>query len=219
MSEINMSTLNDDVLLNILLRFPDRRSLSQCSMVCKRWYSLLSKPNIRENFYKKYSDFYVTLFGCLATPLIPRYELFSNRLDTTLHGGDHQVYYYLDFLPCGVPYIRASCEDLLLVSYSPCEDPEMGLGGPWLEKYCICNPITRDWVELPEAPEAAYKRCGFVCEFKNRSDKGQRVDPGWRSTASAILLLGIGLSFLKLPKPPIKGVDLCASSKTAATKD
>ena len=110
----------------------------------------------------------MTLFLCLVTIETPLYKLFSDKSRT-----DHnQRGNYLGFLPQKKYSTRASSEDLLLVSNSSrCEDPSAG-ALEWMDDYCICNPFTREWLELAKPPmKGKYSTLGLEFEFKNNGDK------------------------------------------------
>ncbi|PON93299.1 F-box domain containing protein [Trema orientale] len=160
-----MSIVYDNLLQEIFLRLPDKRSLIQCSIVCKHWFSLLSDPQFIRAFHERSPDHPYTIFFGITIGKEFIYELFSEN-SKILHGGNHRKGNYLDFMPWSTSHvnIRASFEDLLLVSHS------------WADDYCICNPLTREWVALPRAPKSNYGKCGLMCERKGvgGGDKGLR---------------------------------------------
>ena len=143
----------DEMLLEILLRLPDARTVIQCSTVCKRWSSLVSSRKfihryIQHHRRKRASDPsnspppYTLLAHSLAVDEnkygCPFYKLFSEE-SKILHGiDDHrhgETRDYLGFLPWPRMMIKASFDDLLLVSSLP--------SFPIPEAYCVCNPVTK----------------------------------------------------------------------------
>ncbi|XP_024019833.1 F-box protein At5g49610 [Morus notabilis] len=67
---------------------------------------------------------------------------------------------YLDFMPSPM-VIRASFDDLLLVAPGGCD----------IRDYYICNPLTKQWFKLPEAPIG--RRSGFALVCIPDSSKSQ----------------------------------------------
>ncbi|PON49039.1 hypothetical protein PanWU01x14_233050 [Parasponia andersonii] len=88
----------------------------------------------------------------------PSYDLFSEA-SKILHGQSStrtSPGKYLDFLGWPNPIVRASDKDLLLLERTPLQ-------------FCICNPLTKQSVALPEAPPCKYLSFGFVCESNGGS--------------------------------------------------
>ncbi|PON90713.1 F-box domain containing protein [Trema orientale] len=183
-----MSIVTDDLLLEILLRLYHLPTLIQCKTVCKRWFSLITTRFVCTFFHhknKKLSDNHFGPVNSASSPVSlpytilfryyynrnePLYELFSKK-SKALHGG-HELpsssssttgnITYLNFLPWNGVTIQASFEDLLLVSPATA----------WKE-YCICNPLTRQWIMLPRPPliRLFASSHGLVCE-PNRGKLG-----------------------------------------------
>ncbi|PON61023.1 F-box domain containing protein [Parasponia andersonii] len=158
----HISILNNDLLLEVFLRLPHRRSLIQCSIVCKSWFYVISHPQFSRRFiefqnYKRSSDSssyysslpYTILFITSRNTRRPLGEIVSKKSEI-LNGIQYE-----STLPPNTS-IRASFEDLLLL----CRD--------WKE-YCIYNPLTRQLLWLPDAPSPRnhLEKCGFVSELMN----------------------------------------------------
>ncbi|PON59870.1 F-box domain containing protein [Trema orientale] len=194
-----ISVIGDDILLEILLRLPEARTVIRCSSVCKRWFSLVSRlddlyfihkfnhhhtqkrlllwgPN--EDINSDDSQLPYTLFirghyiSCWVYPVLkpshiePYKDLFSEKsmilypsLSNCFASGS-----ILDFLNWPHAFIVSSCYDLLLLTELT------------HDSYIVCNPLTRQFVEVPQAPRYMYtydydgddfgqviSRCGFVC--------------------------------------------------------
>lgn len=178
------------------MRLPDYRSIIQCGTVCKRWFSLICSPEYFIRSFNHHHRRKRLLMGSRYSPSFP-YTLLTRGAYRT-HSGlspikhnksvSHHDYFpeasrilhngggpppssvggnansgYLDFLgwPPGeyFPLIRSSFDDLLLVEKTR-------------KDFYICNPLTRRWIALPEAPlnpealDIIY-RSGFVCETDN----------------------------------------------------
>ena len=190
-----MSIVSDDILLEIFLRLPNYRSVIQSSLVCKRWFSLIfNSKNFDPNFnhhhrekrqllspnsHSSHSFLPYTLLlrssthhsslGKLFTP----HDLFSKK-SKILHGQRHLSPWfppfcattYLDFLGWPNATIRSSFDDLLLVEGTR-------------KYFYICNPLTRQWVPLPLAPNLGGGdqkcSCGLVCDTNSDCNNHQQL--------------------------------------------
>ncbi|CAA0823229.1 Unknown protein [Striga hermonthica] len=77
---------------------------------------------------------------------------------------------YLDFMGPMLMVVRASCNDLLLVS--PDSRYRVGRNNP--RRYYICNPVTRKWFRIPSDP--SYEaRAGFALVFPPGSNGPYKV--------------------------------------------
>ncbi|PON68712.1 F-box domain containing protein [Parasponia andersonii] len=167
-----MSIVTDDLLLEILIRLPDCRSIIQCSSVCKRWFSVISyrKYFIRTRFIDHSQQKPEQFLPCTvvfkynhisAIYKKPFYQFFSEP-SKILHGKSSScTSNYLNFLPWPV-LTKGSSKDLLHFSRS-------------ITEYYICNPLTRQWLPLPETPPNIATRCGIVCDPKSSLNTRYRV--------------------------------------------
>ncbi|PON96520.1 F-box domain containing protein [Trema orientale] len=161
-----MSTLSEDLLLEIFLRLPNRRSLIRCRTVCKRWFSLLSPPHfiLRLNQFRYHRNqpwslpFEITTTSTTTTRSVLFSVKASNNSKTTT-STTISTSSYLNFLPCSPDHhvvIRASFQDLLLVSVSE-------------DDYYICNPFTKQWLALGPMEEQRLpqdRSSGFALVFE-----------------------------------------------------
>ncbi|KAL6494982.1 U3 snoRNP protein [Orobanche gracilis] len=152
---------NEGILLEIFIRLPNCRSAIQFGSICQSWHSLISQPQFIPRFISQhhehrdhYSLPYTVLF-CKAAKewhgaerSQPICQLFSDE-SAFIHG--KKTSFYLDFLPSPM-VVRASCDDLLLVSPDSSQ----------LDANCyICNPITKQYYELPGIPGVRRCRSAF----------------------------------------------------------
>ncbi|XP_024019537.1 uncharacterized protein LOC21393067 [Morus notabilis] len=157
-----LKNAHEDILFEVFLRLPNCRSAILFGSICRRWHSVISHPKFIPNFIRhhhdeqdRYSVPYTILFR-RADDLFfdmqcvqPFCKLFSEE-SKFLHGKGASS--YLDFMPSSV-VIRASFADLLLVASS---------GRPGRDYY-ICNPLTKQWFKLPEAPRGFQTGFALVC--------------------------------------------------------
>ncbi|XP_062095722.1 putative F-box protein At3g23950 isoform X2 [Humulus lupulus] len=175
-----MDNVPDDLLGEILIRLPDCREAIRCGSICKRWLSLVSSHSFVHRFITNHNQQQVS-----PTTLVIQNHIFKSRsgggsVDSLLYEvfPEHKSYWnwnfpcfkakFLNFLPIEEKdvNIRASYDNLLLVSKQPCQ---------WLY---ICNPITRQWRRLPNAPHGLLLnrlRCGLVCLPYNCSNYRYKV--------------------------------------------
>ncbi|XP_062078903.1 uncharacterized protein LOC133783322 [Humulus lupulus] len=151
-----LSIINDDILLEILLRLPDFRCIVECAYVCKRWFSFIfgSKAYFshRFNHYHRQKRLinnnsptsspslpFTLLFTGLSVRTSPfPFEFFSERSKTLDYGRKPA----LGFLPWTrndneYAFLWSSFEDLLLIQLS-------------FKRLYVCNPFLRQYVALPE---------------------------------------------------------------------
>ncbi|KAL5579708.1 hypothetical protein UlMin_012150 [Ulmus minor] len=126
------------------------------------------------------------------------YHLFSEE-SKVLHGKSSSPPSYLEFLPKYV-VIKASFDDLLLVA-----------------NYCyyyICNPLTKNWLELPEPPqlsknlypEVIYTGFGLVCKSSSISNKQLGCSTNADYNYKVVLISGLALfeePFREVDAPPV----------------
>ncbi|GAB4849719.1 hypothetical protein Ancab_004515 [Ancistrocladus abbreviatus] len=177
-AHIFFNNLSDCMLFEILIRVPVQSAV-QYKTVCRRWYQLISSHYfISRSIHHGHLYYYHhTRSQSQSRPwstlvfqyrysegrpvrAISEHPLLSNRY--------HECNINMSFLPCynltsnsnhrqQQPVqveIVASCDDLLLCSYTDPEDQII---------YYICNLLTRQWVELPPAPEGSViADVGFV---------------------------------------------------------
>ena len=165
-----MSTLTDDLLLEIFLRLPGRPILIQCSIVCKRWFSLISRTQFILRFnqfrcsrrhynYSNTSLPFEILFSYNQRPKF--HKLLSQNINQNSKITNDAITGTLDFLPFSNVVIRASFDDLLLVSRQGS-----------FKHYYICNLFTRQWLALPEilCGNLLPSGYGFICKPNERSN-------------------------------------------------
>ncbi|GMN27027.1 hypothetical protein TIFTF001_049332 [Ficus carica] len=168
-----MSVVSDDLLQEILFRLPHSKIVIQCGTVCKRWFSLVTSRSQGGLYFIRKFNHHRRLkrqqqqerkqveehlpYSLLMTsryssggddlqfsycPYTPCNNFFSDKSKILRHGkvsllstgGGHDG--YLDFLPWPSWLIKSSFDDLLLIMPSRME-------------FCICNPLTRQWILLP----------------------------------------------------------------------
>ncbi|CAL1410020.1 unnamed protein product [Linum trigynum] len=126
--------LLDDLLIDILVRLPNPRSVSRCKLVCKRWSLLLSSPGFNRRFVSDHWS--------------------RNQQPPLLLSSDDRESNILSFLP--MPWRRYfgildSHNDLVLCGFEGVTPynhaPEL------YRSYFVCNPFSKQWVALPLAPQ------------------------------------------------------------------
>lgn len=145
----------ESFLIEILARLPCRTAV-RLKLVCKRWYSIISSPFFVAFFNHRRHD--------PSLPPVHDPDLSSSRLVIQFgsYGGyflhydrallvPHpvMVHRWLDFsfLPCPNKNriaVKASCNDLLLCSYSQLQTPQ-----PLHTDFYVCNLQTQQWISLP----------------------------------------------------------------------
>ncbi|CAI0501123.1 unnamed protein product [Linum tenue] len=147
LSSPGISSLDDNLIFEILTRLSNPRSVLRCKSVCKRWNSLISTPDFLPDFLRR-----IATHGSEDEfPL-----LFPQSQQETM-----------GFLPIPDKYrprfrVLASCHDLILCGLTTRDYVEN-----W---FYVCNPFTKQWVILPLAPnrgEALRSQrimVGFVCQ-------------------------------------------------------
>nr|XP_023925716.1 F-box protein At5g49610-like [Quercus suber]POE94117.1 putative f-box/kelch-repeat protein [Quercus suber] len=177
-----INKLPDAVLSEIFYRLPCR-SAFQFKSVSKRWFSLISDPYFvrcfihhRHQFSKSNSSdsnsdpFTLVLQNCFSSTknVLDLLVFPSDNSGDCVVGDD-----FLNFLPCikrGVRkdyhyIITASFNDLLLLYREVEEDFNLNFK-PGFCEYCICNPLTKQWITLPHLPFNSNKGVivGFICD-------------------------------------------------------
>ncbi|XP_056694023.1 F-box protein At5g49610-like [Spinacia oleracea] len=150
-SSIN-NILNDSLLIEILQRLPCN-SVLRAKSVCKHWFSLLSDPYFHRTFVRYHEQ------HALPFTLVYEFHFWRRCLSDHLHHNFHTVSdhknfqlrgFHLGFLPCFQPWeshpiwVVASHKDLLVC----CHLKISLLQGV----YYICNPLTKQWLDLPPSP-------------------------------------------------------------------
>ncbi|KAJ7979267.1 F-box protein [Quillaja saponaria] len=169
-SSMNNTSLNDlpnDILLDILHRLPLKLA-ARYKSVSKRWFALISSPNFlhRYLFHRQrlfqHQQHHRCSFICE-----PRSTLVIPKLPPALESlGPLQKEFSLSFLgPESKIELKEEieleknrilgCSQGLLL----CEK-SMGLDSI----YYICNPLTKDWIQLPLSPGEGLALVGFVCD-------------------------------------------------------
>ncbi|GER57785.1 F-box family protein [Striga asiatica] len=151
-----LSSINEDILLEIFLRLSNCRYAIQLSSVCWHWHTLISQPQFIPRFICLHRDLdqsYTILFRMNDLyEDCPEYcqlvaTLYSK--ESLLLHGKHALSSssnYLDFMGPMLMVIRASCNDLLLVS----PDSRQLVGSHKPRRYYICNPVTKKWFLIPK---------------------------------------------------------------------
>ncbi|CAA0824311.1 Unknown protein [Striga hermonthica] len=154
---------NEDILLEIFIRLPNYAVAILFGSFCRRWHSLISHPRFvscfvshRQLHRDRYPQPHTVIF-CLAEKagrespkeLEPLCHIFSNESTSLLHGS----WLHLDFLPLPEVVIRASCGDLVLVS---------PVGRQSISDLYICNPITRQYRQVPRCRRRSFKVYGYA---------------------------------------------------------
>ncbi|KAM6593261.1 hypothetical protein CsatA_000964 [Cannabis sativa] len=176
-----ISVLTDDLFLKILTQIPDYRSVMQCSLVCKRWSSLISGSQcyLSRLFNKQDHQDHKSKPKPKPNPVSLLLRYADHSPSKILHGKRHPCPWlspscksnYLNFLNFKrserwenkrepKPIVRSTYRDLLLLQKTP-------------TKFCICNPITEQCVSLPESPSYEECRVGFVCMPKSCCQLGE----------------------------------------------
>ncbi|KAM6573400.1 hypothetical protein CsatA_017480 [Cannabis sativa] len=141
----------EELLIQILMRVSDLRSLIQCTSVCKTWYSLITRNQFISDFVQFLNHrpryHHIMPYTILFRDIVPNsntkfYELFSEE-SKIIHKDIVKLRYdYESFYPWGSQFfIRATFLDMLLIS------PK--LQSNQNHEFCISNPLTKKWIELP----------------------------------------------------------------------
>ncbi|CAI0400178.1 unnamed protein product [Linum tenue] len=161
-----ISRLGDDLVGEILIRLPNPRSASRCKPVCKRWNSMISNPSFNRRFVSHHQS-----RNREPPLLLPSDDPLSSSI--------------LSFLP--VPgeirsefVIWDSFKDLLLCGFKDWgsdTDSQMG------RLFLLCNPLTKQWVALPLAPERITRHyrtaeVRLVCKEVRNSKKSLELGDG-----------------------------------------
>ncbi|XP_023906794.1 F-box protein At5g07610 [Quercus suber] len=171
---IKIEELPDAILFEILYRLPCRWAL-QCKSVSKRWCSVISHPLFVRNamlhrhpFSKSNTEpFTLVLYHDKKILALPFDEDCGGVGDGDVDG-DGDGLDFLDFLPCiefarkNYPFcVEASFNDLLLI-----RSVVLPIVNSGFTEYCICNPITKQWIILPRLPyevNSGILLVGFIC--------------------------------------------------------
>ncbi|CAI0430233.1 unnamed protein product [Linum tenue] len=146
--------LGDDLLTEILIRFPNPTSACRNKAVCKQWRSLISDPSFRLRFISHHQS------KNKQPP--PKLLLSAESLSFFPMPADNRPW---DFA------VLDCFKDLLLCGFGEsgrCTNAEL------VRSYLLCNLFTEQWIALPLAPErpmghsALYAR--LVCEPLVSSD-------------------------------------------------
>ncbi|PON86940.1 F-box domain containing protein [Trema orientale] len=143
--------VSDDILLEIFFRLPDGRTALQSALVCKHWYSLIYNSQFIDRFICHHNDHHhhqqqhhSLLFqrvSCARRNMYMCY--FDSKLGRLVSGknnffGERPLSGNVKTLPSGM-FVEAVFNDLLLVT-----DKKY--------KIYICNPLRRQWMQLPDPP-------------------------------------------------------------------
>ncbi|XP_074270284.1 uncharacterized protein LOC141593982 [Silene latifolia] len=160
--------LDNNMLAQILFRFPSGKFVVGCKLVSKRWCSLISDPKFASQFsnYKKEITTYSE-----SSPIIDDGEPPWTFIANITYVIDRQQYcwgnvsineamfgtpqFSIGFLPYAF-VIEATFKDLVL-----CSEKEISRID---QVYFITNPLTKQWVALPPCPVFSKSWVGLVCQ-------------------------------------------------------
>ncbi|CAL1368373.1 unnamed protein product [Linum trigynum] len=145
-----ISKLGDDLLIELLIRLPNPKSIFRSKPVCKRLNSLISTPYFARRLV--YHRRQILSAGEIEPPL--------------LIASDAQgpVCSFLPPVKSEVRSILDCNKDLLLIGVEESmKDAESG------RRFLVCNPFSKQWVVIPLAPPMLTSRQGrwtarLVCE-------------------------------------------------------
>ncbi|CAL1408640.1 unnamed protein product [Linum trigynum] len=149
-----ITDLEDDLLVEILIRLPNPRHSCRSKRVCKRWSSLISDPCFNRRF--------VSHHQCRNEAL----------LFLPSHDPKSVIRSFFPVPPDEVPEnfgILDSFKDLVLCGF---KDSDTSGSDCWLGRsYMVCNPFTKQWIAIPLAPGKKQANTGsgiiasrLVCE-------------------------------------------------------
>lgn len=148
----SISDLPSDILEKILLRLPVK-SIAACKCVCKSWYDLISHPEFAKLHFDQ-GDVYPLLYFLNRTQ--------DSELNLGICDPTHSISYIdVNLEKAAVPgkncYILDSCNGLLLLCIPNDKDNQ---------HYIVCNPITGEFINLPEAEKlSSLKEFAVHCGF------------------------------------------------------
>ena len=158
---MTLDDLHEDILVEILIRLPSK-SAFQCKSVSKRWYSIISTSYFTNRFYVLNPSFTLLIqrsfYSIHVVPTDPKLKsLISFKFKEIVNK----------------PFIiQASCNDLLLCTYS---------NWPVIDRfhmiyYYVVNPIAHTCVGLPPVTllGTGY-RIGFIYRYGNHDQLIYRV--------------------------------------------
>ncbi|KAM7270472.1 hypothetical protein ACFE04_029686 [Oxalis oulophora] len=125
-----MRDLPEELLIDILCRLPEAKSVVKCHLVCKNWYRILSSTRFFKNFINRNNN---KNGRCVILNKLSHFVLedyFPSFLSTALAAQG------LDNIDVHDVSVIGSSHDLLLYRLSK-------------TMYCVCNPFTMEHVILP----------------------------------------------------------------------
>ncbi|PNT73948.1 putative F-box protein At1g50870 isoform X1 [Brachypodium distachyon] len=131
--EVSMSSLTDDLIVEILSRLPVK-SFCRFQCVCKSWLAFSSDPHYRQKLSR-------TPFGFLYQT----YDDASFHL-ARLPSSDREIYTILGFVRPECPLDLVDCSNGLLLCYPPDDKPYITV----ISDAFVCNPATQEWMALPK---------------------------------------------------------------------
>ncbi|KAL6657399.1 hypothetical protein ACP70R_005179 [Stipagrostis hirtigluma subsp. patula] len=144
--------LPDEIIAEILVHLPDR-SVIRCGAACKAWRRITTDPHFRERRRLPAS---VLLYTYLPEAPMPLPGTGGGRyaIDVAVdalpvssdEAGRRRLIRYTAPAHCS---LLASCNGVLLFKKDG--------------RYLLCNPVTRQWAQLPRLPDEYYK--GYNREF------------------------------------------------------
>ena len=141
--------VNDDILLEILGRLPNGRSVLQRGLVCKRWHSLVYNSQFIERFihhhHQNNSSLPFTFLFQRVTGIDNKNLCYFDSELGQLVSKKSSVFHEK---PLG--FVKAAFNDLLLVRH--------------FRNFYVCNPITRQYIRLPNRPQNQVNGYGLVCK-------------------------------------------------------
>ncbi|CAI0546945.1 unnamed protein product [Linum tenue] len=140
-SIISTLGVDEDLLVEILIRLPGPKSVFRCKSVSRRWNALISAPYFSRRFVSHHRTPSPANAGESEQPVLiisHVRQLISSFLPFP-HGTESKF------------SVLDSVKDLLLIGFWGPETTEQELR----RTHLICNPFTKQWVALPLAPKMA----------------------------------------------------------------
>ncbi|CAL1414806.1 unnamed protein product [Linum trigynum] len=160
-----ITDIPDSLLIHILQRLPNPRSVCVCKSVCKLWNSLISDPDTLAQLVSRHR---INLTGSAEIELLIYFDrpqthesIIRSTLPPNLLSKNNDLYgdrYTFQVISC--------CNDLLLCG-------RIRSKNRYRRRFFVCNPFTKQCVALPLVP-LGLSRGGF--EFGTHLDGGFELD-------------------------------------------
>ncbi|CAI0546957.1 unnamed protein product [Linum tenue] len=145
-SIISTLGVDDDLLVEILIRLPGPKSAFRCKSVCRRWNALISAPYFSRRFVSHHQS--LSPAAAAAAVEFEQPVLTPSQVRPLISS-------FLPF-PDGTEFefsVLDSVNDLLLLGFWGKDPTEQELR----RTHLVCNPFTKQWVALPLAPKMAVR--------------------------------------------------------------